>query len=183
MISFYSKGELEALGLKCCGDNVLISRKVSIYGAENIAVGDNVRIDDFCILSGNIHIGAHIHIAAYSAIWGKFGVVLHDYAGLSSRVAIYSAMDDFSGEFLIGPIHKPEKRNVTGGQVTVEKFAMIGTNSTVFPNLTLHEGAVVGAHSLVINDMDAWTINVGVPAKKIKDRNMQLLKFVTPPDN
>ncbi|HBS76832.1 MAG TPA: galactoside O-acetyltransferase, partial [Alphaproteobacteria bacterium] len=55
--NFYSDTELQELGLKSYGKNVLISRKCSIYGAHNISVGDNVRIDDFCILSGNITIG------------------------------------------------------------------------------------------------------------------------------
>ena len=52
--SFYSREELLDLGLKSVGENVRISRKVSIYGAEQISIGDNVRIDDFCILSGII---------------------------------------------------------------------------------------------------------------------------------
>lgn len=45
--SFLSENELKAIGFKCYGSNVLISRKASIYGAANISIGDNVRIDDF----------------------------------------------------------------------------------------------------------------------------------------
>jgi len=74
MNSFYSTKELASLGLKRYGENVLISRKCSIYGAQSIEIGDNVRIDDFCILSGHIILGSNIHISAYVALFG--GVLL-----------------------------------------------------------------------------------------------------------
>ena len=51
MNSFYSKEELKEIGFKKYGENVLISRKTSIYNPEKIIIGNNVRIDDFCILS------------------------------------------------------------------------------------------------------------------------------------
>lgn len=50
MTSFYSEEELRSIGLKSYGKNVLISRFARIYGAESISIGNNVRIDDFCIL-------------------------------------------------------------------------------------------------------------------------------------
>ena len=96
--SFLSKNELIALGLKNCGSNVKISRKASLYGVENISIGTNVRIDDFCILSGNITICNNVHIAAYSALYGASeGIEIHDFANISSRVGIYAISDDFSG--------------------------------------------------------------------------------------
>ena len=54
MNSFYTENELKQIGFKRIGENVLISRKASIYQPELIEIGNNVRIDDFCILSGNI---------------------------------------------------------------------------------------------------------------------------------
>ena len=69
MDSFYSQNELLELGFKKIGTNVLISKKSSIYNAQNIEIGDNVRIDDFCLLSGTIKLGNYIHIGAYSALY------------------------------------------------------------------------------------------------------------------
>jgi galactoside O-acetyltransferase len=63
--SFYSEIELSKLGLKDYGKNVLISKKCSIYSPEKISIGNNVRIDDFCILSGNIILGSNIHISTF----------------------------------------------------------------------------------------------------------------------
>ena len=52
MDSFYSRSELEHIGFATIGKNVLLSRKASIYSPAMISIGDNVRIDDFCILFG-----------------------------------------------------------------------------------------------------------------------------------
>lgn len=176
--SFYSQEELKELGLKRYGKDVLISRKVSIYCPERISLGNNVRIDDFCILSGSITLGSNIHISAYCALYGSHGIVIDDFSGMSARSTIYSAMDDFSGDYLIGPIHPEVMTNVQGGLVHLEKYVQLGVGSVVFPDLTLAEGCIVGAMSLVNRPLDAWTVNVGIPTKKLKDRKRTLLSLV-----
>ena len=133
--AFYTEEEFSEIGFKSYGTNVKISRKVSIYGASNISIGNNVRIDDFCILSGKIEIGSHIHISAFCALYGAMGIKMEDYSGLSPRTTIFSAMDDFSGDYLIGPIHDVSKTNVTGGLVKICKYVQIGAGSIIFPNI------------------------------------------------
>ena len=100
---------------------------------------------------------------------------MEDYSGISSRVTLYSAMDDFSGDYLIGPIHPEELTHVTGGTVHLQRFVQIGAGCVVFPSVTLGEGSVVGALSLVREDTEAWSVNVGIPAKFQKRRSMKLL--------
>ena len=178
MNSFYSEIELKEIGLKSYGSNVLISRKCSIYTPEKISIGNNVRIDDFCILSGNIMLGNNVHISAYCALYGAEGIEFKDYSGCSARTTIYSAMDDFSGDFLIGPMSPAETTNVIGGKVTIGRFVQLGAHCLVFPRVTIHEGAVVGALSLVTKDIPGWTICVGIPARKLRDRNTGLLNFI-----
>lgn len=175
MTSFYTEEELAQLGLKSYGKDVRISRYARFYGVETISIGDNVRIDDFCILSGHIMIGSHIHISAYAALYGAMGITLEDYSGISPRSTIYSAMDDFSGDYLIGPIHPKEKTNVHGGPVVLRKYTQLGANCIIFPNVEIAEGAVVGAMSLVTKSLEPWTINLGIPTKVIKRRTRKLL--------
>lgn len=174
MTSFYSEAELTQLGLNSYGNNVLISRKASVYSAHKISIGDNVRIDDFCILSGNITLGSNIHISAYSALYGAMGIILEDYTGISPRCTLFSAMDDFSGEYLIGPIHPEEFTNIKGGKIVLKQFSQIGAGVIVFPNLIIGTGCVVGAMSLVNNNMDEWSVYAGIPAKKIKSRSQAI---------
>ena len=178
MNSFYTQEELEQIGLKSFGENVLISRKVSIYGASNIEIGNHVRIDDFCILSGNLKLGSHIHISAYSALYGAKSIVMEDYTGLSARCTVYSAVDDFSGNYLIGPMVDKAKTNVTGGQVTICKYVQIGAGCTIMPNLTINEGIAVGAMSFINKTLAPWGIYAGVPAIRIKERSKKLLELV-----
>lgn len=176
--SFYSEYELKEIGFKSYGSNLKISRFARFYSPQSVSIGNNVRIDDFCILSGNITIGSNIHISAYVALYGAMGIVLEDYSGISPKSVVYSAMDDFSGEYLIGPIHPENTINVQGGLVRICKYVQVGSNSVVFPKLTIGEGSVVGACSLVNKSLDEWGIYMGVPAKKYKNRSRNLLKFV-----
>ncbi|WP_281613894.1 hypothetical protein [Flammeovirga sp. SubArs3] len=177
-MSFLTRKQLKGLGLKSYGENVQISDKVSIYSPETISIGNNVRIDDFCILSGKITLGNYIHISAYSALYGKMGIVMEDFTGLSPRCTVFSASDDFSGLYLISPMVPLEYSNVTGGLVTFKRFSHAGANTVILPCVTLNEGAVTGALSLVNKDLQAWGIHVGIPATYLKVRKNDLIKYL-----
>jgi carbonic anhydrase/acetyltransferase-like protein (isoleucine patch superfamily) len=87
---------------------------VSVYLPELISIGNNVRIDDFVMLSGDIALGNNIHIIPYGALIrgaGGAGIVTGNYSGLSSRVTIYSISDDYSGEFMTNPTIPSNFRN------------------------------------------------------------------------
>ena len=176
--SFYSEDELKEIGFKSYGSNLKISRFARFYSPQNISLGSNVRIDDFCILSGNITIGSNIHISAYVALYGAMGIVLEDYSGISPKSVVYSAMDDFSGDYLIGPVHPDNTTNVQGGEVRICKYVQIGTNTVVFPKLIIGVGTIVGACSLVNRSLDEWGVYFGVPAVYKKKRRKELLKYI-----
>jgi acetyltransferase-like isoleucine patch superfamily enzyme len=176
--NFYDPDELKELGFKNLGENVFISRKASIYGADNIELGSNVRIDDFCILSGKIRIGNYIHVAAYSSLCGgKKGIILEDFVNLSRKVEIFAVSDDFSGASMTNPMVPDDYKHLLEAKVILKKHVLVGTGSIILPGVTLEEGSVIGALSLVKNSTSGWSINAGVPAKKIKDRKKDLLKL------
>lgn len=176
MNSFYSVEELNELGVKKVGENVLISKNAKIYGAKDIEIGDNVRIDDFSILSGKIIIRNNVHIAAGVYIFaGEYGVFLNDFSGVSSRTAIYAASDDYSGQYMTNPTIPDEFRGVTGGYIYIGKHALIGTGCTVLPGVKIGDGASIGSMSLINKDIEEFTMNVGIPCRKIKDRSKNIL--------
>lgn len=177
MSNFYTINELRELGIKQIGNNVLISKKASIYSPETIRIGNNVRIDDFCILSGDIEIGDYVHISAYVALYGKFGIKINDFCGCSARCTIYSATDDFSGEYMVGPMLPKDLTNVTGGRVILEKYVQLGANTVVMPDLTIKEGCSVGAMSFVNKSLDEWGIYVGIPCRKLKQRKDNIINL------
>jgi galactoside O-acetyltransferase len=178
MDSFFNETEVKELGFKKVGLHVKVSRRASFYNIFNISIGDNVRIDDFCILSGNIELHSHIHISAYTALYGNSGIILEDYSGLSPRTTIFSEVDDFSGNYLVGPVHKSEFRNLTKGTVMIKRFSQVGANTVILPGVIIGEGVAVGAMSLVTKSLDAWGIYAGIPAKRIKERSRELLKLM-----
>ena len=176
MSSFYDEEELKQLGFKRVGENVKISRKASIYGAGNIAIGNNVRIDDFCILSGCIEIGNYVHIAAYASLFaGTAGIIMKDFSCVSSRCAVYAISDDYSGNSLTNPMVPDKYRGVREERVVLDKHVLVGTGSTILPGVFISEGASVGAMSLVNKSLEPWGIYVGIPCKKIKDREKTIL--------
>lgn len=178
MNSFYSEEELKKIGFKKIGNNVLISRHSCIYSSHKIEIGNNVRIDDFSLLSGDIKIGNNVHISAYTALYGGGKIIIDDYSGCSARCTLISASDDFSGNYMVGAIIPEEYKNVEEGIIHLEKYVQLGANTTVLPNVIIKEGAVTGAASLVNKNLAEWTINVGIPAKKIKSRSKNLMKLV-----
>lgn len=177
--SFYSKDELKKIGFKYCGNQVKISRLASFYSPEKIEIGDYSRVDDFCILSGKIKIGNHVHISAGAYLYaGDAGIEMCDFSSISSRSAIYAISDDYSGKNLTNPTVDKNSRGVISKKVIVGKYTVIGTGSSILPGVTISEGCSIGAMSLVNKDTKPWGIYVGIPCKRIKERSMELLKLL-----
>ncbi len=175
--SFYKPSELAAIGFQKIGEGVKISRNASIYSPEQIIIGNHVRIDDFCILSGQIKIGSYVHISAYTAIYGRFGVELEDYVTISGRVMIYSQNDDYSGNFMTNPMIPETFTNVSGGKVILRNHAIVGAGSIIMPNSTIGEGGCLGAMSLLKSDLPDWLVYAGIPAKRIAVRSRKILEL------
>lgn len=179
-MAFLNEDQIESMGFKSIGENVLLSDKASYYNCKNITIGSNTRIDDFAVLSageGGIEIGQYVHIAIGASIIGAGAIYIKDFAGLSSRVSIYSSNDDYSGEFMTGPTVSSEFTNVTHAPVVIGKHVIVGSGSVILPNVTLEEGVAIGALSLVTKDCSAFGVYIGTPAKRIKERKRDLLEL------
>lgn len=162
------------------GENVFIKRSVQFYNPKMIELKNNIMIDDFTIISADqrVSIGNNVHIHSHACLYGRYGIELHDFAGISSRSVIYTESDNFSGASLTGPT-VPDKYKVgyEHGKVIVGRHSMVGTNSTVMPGVIIEEGVAIGAHSLVKRSCEAWGIYVGVPAKRVGTRSSDLLEL------
>jgi galactoside O-acetyltransferase len=179
-MAMLSRDAIDQMGFASVGDNVQISDRASFYGAALIALGDNVRIDDFCVLSAGvsgISIGQHVHIAVYSSLIGAGKITLSDFCNISSRVSIYSSSDDFSGSTMTNPTVPSEYTGVTHADVFLGKHVIIGCGSVILPGVTLEVGVAVGALSLVTKNCEAFGIYSGNPARRIKERKQDLLNL------
>jgi galactoside O-acetyltransferase len=179
-VAFLTRRALERLGFAALGEDVSISDRASIHGAARIALGSHVRIDDYAVLSAGkegIAIGSYVHVACHCSLIGKARIELADFSGLSSRVAIYSSSDDYSGAALTNPTVPEKYSNVTHAPVSIGRHVIIGAGAVVLPGVSIGEGAAVGALALVTRSIDPFTICSGVPARRIGDRSRAVLEL------
>lgn len=167
MKGFLSYNKLSDMGIT--SDNVYISEKVGIY-TDELTIGHDVRIDDHVILTGNIRIGNHVHIAAGCYLYGSGGLDIGDYANIAARTTILTASDDFSGAFMIGPTIPDKYRSVRRAPVFIGDHAIIGAGAVILPGSQVLEGTAIGAMSMVNKIVGPWGIFAGVPVKYIKPR-------------
>lgn len=171
---------VEKMGFASIGLNIQISEHAMFHGIHRISLGNNVRIDDFCVLSagaGGIFIGNYVHIAIYSSLIGIGKILLSDFSGLSSRVSIYSSNDDYSGSTMTNPTLPKEYTGTVHADVILGKHVIVGSGSIILPGVTLEEGVAVGALSLVNKDCKAFGIYHGNPARRISERKKNLLEL------
>ena len=175
-MAFYTQSELSELGFKFLGRNVKISNKAAIYGHENISIGDNSRVDDFCVISGRVTIGRNVHMAVYSHLaGGRPGITMEDFSGLAYGVQVFTQSDDYSGKSMTNPTVPSKYKLETEAAVHIGRHCIIGTNALILPGVTIAEGTSVGAMSMVTKSTETWSIYFGTPAKRIKKRSKELL--------
>lgn len=121
-----------------------ILRKLGCKVGKDVFVGDYVRID--LSHADMITIDDHAHIASGTRL------LCHQ-----RNMSDYCVGDDYAKlGYIIKPIH-------------LCKGSLVGMDSFIMPGVTIGEGAIVGAGSLVTKDVPAWTIATGRPAKVVKE--------------
>jgi len=177
-MAFLTQERLEGMGFRKLGNNVCVSDKASIYNADQIEIGDNCRIDDFCVISGRVSIGRNVHIAVFCNVaGGELGITLDDFSGLAYGANVFSQSDDYRGYTLTNPTVPDKFKSETKKAVHIGRHAIVGANSVVFPGVILADGTSVGAMSMVTKSTKEWTIYFGIPAKPLRSRSKELLKL------
>ncbi len=99
-----------------------------------------------------LSLGYKTDIGAFTYINALFGVEIKDYVQIGSHCSIYSisTIDNKSGK------------------VELKKGCKIGSHTTIMPNVTISENSVIGAHSLVKDNIPDNALAYGVPARIIK---------------
>lgn len=177
-MAYLSQEALEAMGFGKLGSNVRISDKASVYDCEKIELGDNSRIDDFCVISGRVQIGRFCHITPMCLVaGGKPGIFMHDFCALAYGVKVFAQTDDYSGATLTNSNVPARFKREIFSPVTLGKHVIVGAGSVVMPGVAIAEGCSVGAMSLVNKSTEAWGVYVGSPARKIKNRKKDMLEL------
>jgi acetyltransferase-like isoleucine patch superfamily enzyme len=179
--------------LGACGGNVVFGQNVVVRHPHKIRIGDNVVIDDNCLIDAKgdsnrgITIGSGVFIGRNTILSCKNGdIELDDGANIGFNCEIFSASSVRVGRdtliaaycYLIGGDHDfrdPSQPNVSQARrsagVTIGAEVWLGAGAKILDGVTVGDRAVVGAAALVRESVPAGAIAVGVPAKVIGQRD------------
>ncbi|MCB2065090.1 MAG: acyltransferase [Erythrobacter sp.] len=177
---YLTSADLRAAGLAEVGNGVLVHETAQLVDLDRISIGDNCRIDGFCVVSaagGAIALGSHIHLATGACLFGSGGIRIADFANISGGVRVYSVSDDYSGATMSNPMVPERYKALDRQQTDIGEHAIVGSGSVVLPGATIAQGVAVGALSLVTKPTEPWTIYAGQPAKALKPRRRDLLQL------
>jgi acetyltransferase-like isoleucine patch superfamily enzyme len=169
----FNSQEYDKLQLASYGEDVFISAKSEIRRPSLVAIGSHVAIDSFFYCTTALNLGNYIHIGPHvSIIGGKQGLLkMGHFTSAAAGVRFICVSDTFTGEGLITAPGIPEEFGALKiSPIIVEDFVNIGTNAVIMPGVHLKKGTVIGAGAVVTKDTEPFSINVGVPAKKVGDR-------------
>ena len=178
--------------LGACGRNVVFGQNVVLRHPHKIRIGDNVVIDDNCLVDakgdGNagITIGSGVFIGRNTILSCKNGaIVLEDGVNIGFNCEVFSASRVRIGRdtmlaaycYLIGGDHdwsdpsQPVLAQArTSAGVDVGAGAWLGAGAKVLDGVRIGDGAIVGAAAVVRTDVPAGAIAVGIPAKVVGQR-------------
>lgn len=158
--------------LKYCGVGVKLYAGCRLVPGDRISIGECSQIDEGVrIFAGKgVRIGSHVHIAFAASISGGGECEIHDFVGVGAGVRILTGTEKIDGEGLTNPTVPPHLRSVHRGRVQIGAHAIIFTNSIIFPDVVIGEGAVVAAGSTVHRNLQPWTVYAGHPLVPIRTR-------------
>ncbi len=174
--------------LGACGEQVFIGHNVLFVNPAEVFLGDRVRIDPFTFVTTRLVTGNNVQITAYSMLGGgqEHTITLGDWSFVGYGSKLFAASEDYSG--WDGPVNEFWGSNkIYKGDITFSDFAGVASDVIVFPGVTLPEGCLIGAKSLVHTNaakgLKSWKVYWGNPLKITKDRYKErVLECFNDPD-
>lgn len=114
-----------------------------------------------CTVGKNVFIGDYVRIDLNHAEL----ITIDDYAHIASGCRLLCHQRDLK-DYSVGD--NAASLGYRYGKIHIGKGCMIGMETMIMPGVTIGEGAIVGAGSLVTKDIPAWTVATGRPAKVVK---------------
>ena len=180
------------------GRNVVFGKDVILRHPHKIHLGDNVIIDDNCVLDAKgidnkgIFIENNVFVGRNTIIYCQNGdIYVGENANISSNCQIFSAKSVRVGKgalvgaysYLIGGGHNYEdvdtliiEQGRIAKGITLEDNIWIGAGVKILDGLIIGESAIIGTGAVVTDNVPEFAIMGGVPAKFIRDRRTKISK-------
>jgi acetyltransferase-like isoleucine patch superfamily enzyme len=177
---------------KSCGRNVFFGMDVVLRHPHKIAIGDDVVIDDGCVLDAKgssnrgIAIGNGVFVGRHSSLNTKDGdIVIEDRVNIGPFATVFSASRVSIGRdtllaaytYLVGGGHAFDETGIAildqprpSRGITIGSGCWIGTRVSVLDGVTIGQGVVVGAHAVVTRDLPDLSVAAGLPAVVLRSR-------------
>lgn len=133
---------------------------VNLYGCD---IGNDCIIGAFVEIRKKVKIGNKVKIQAFAFI--PEGITIKDEVFVGPHVVFTNDMYPRSTNE-DGTLKRPSDWEAI--PTLVKKKASIGANSTILCGITIGEGSLIGAGSVVIKDVPPWTLVAGNPAKVLR---------------
>jgi len=165
----HGDGHFDLKDFKMVGENVVFEHGVLVFNPRTISLGSNIYIGHHTILKGytknEMNIKDDTWIGQMCFLHSAGGIDIGRAVGIGPCVKILTS---FHKE---AKISRPVLTNELEFQTTViEDGCDIGIGSVILPGVTVGEGAIVGAGSVVTKDVEPYSIVVGNPAKLLRMR-------------
>jgi acetyltransferase-like isoleucine patch superfamily enzyme len=164
----------------------LIRLPFDLRGKKFIKFGDELTIGHGCRIQAQpidgkstcLQIGNNVEINDYVHIGAVFSVIIEDNVLLASKIFITDHNHgSYSSELSDKPTTPPAIRKLSYKPVHIHKNVWIGESVCILPGVSVGEGSIIGASSVVNIDIPANCIAVGNPVKIVKIFNFQKSKW------
>ena len=142
------------------GENVQLNDFINLYGCR---IGDNTKIGPFVEIQKNVVVGRNCKIQSHTFICE--GVTIEDDAFIGHGVMFINDRYPRSTS-PAGALQTEADWQVV--PILIQRGASIGSNATILCGVTVGEGAIIGAGSVVTKDVPAGVIAAGNPARVIR---------------
>ena len=178
--------------LGACGRGVVFGQHVTLRHPHRIRIGDDVVVDDHCLLDAKgdghegITIGSGVFIGRNTILSCKSGdIVLGDGTNIGFNCEIFSASRVRVGKdiliaaytYLVGGDHLYDRTDIpvlqqgrTAKGIDVGDGTWLGTHVVVTDGSTIGRDAIIGAGAVVVGEIPAFSIATGIPAKVTRNR-------------
>lgn len=179
---------------KKVGRGVVFGRNITLRHPHKISLGDHSFIDDNVVLDAKgeenegIRVGENVYVGRNSILSCKEGsIFLDDYCNISANCSLLSETEISLGKYcflagqcylVAGGNHSFDDISVpimfqpsyTKGGIKVDEDVWLGAAVIVLDGVSIGKGSVIGAGSVVKESLPEYSVAVGIPAQKIKDR-------------